>query len=109
MVESIYSPLFGRSYLVADNYSVVKDAVCPIDKTPLVSVSEYDISQYECLACGIIYPFGEKSETNLKEIAKKRILQIQEDLKKKQKELNKEFSKLERILSVAKKTEDILR
>ena len=66
----VESPIFDERYGIGDNTPIVGGAVCPIDKTPLISVIEYDFSHFRCCACGAIYKWGDKNPDSLREQAR---------------------------------------
>jgi len=97
---TVYSPVFGKKYLKGDNNPIVVGVVCPIDKTPLVSVIGYDFSNYNCPACGTLYAWGTKDPELLKKRARNRIIRLKEDLEEGQ-VLVKDVPNIERIIKAA--------
>ena len=76
------------------------DAYCPIDGTQLVSVIEYDFSNYSCDTCGARYTWGDKSQDSLRKQARGYAGEVNERVKK----MGKELANLETIVKAAKES-----
>jgi dissimilatory sulfite reductase (desulfoviridin) alpha/beta subunit len=96
-MEIVHSPTFNKEYLIGDNTSKV-DAYCPIDGTQLVSMQEYDFSEYACIACGAGYTWGNHDVSSLQKQALEYATEIQRTVERK----SKEIVKLEQIVLAAK-------
>ncbi len=78
-ITNIQTPAWGETHCVATNEAVV-DATCPIDGTPLISVVEYDFSNYTCSGCDARYKWGDKAPDSLRAQAKLYATRIAKDL-----------------------------
>jgi len=94
----VESPTLNERFFVGNSTSIV-DAYCPIDRTQLVSVIEYDFSNYSCVACGATYEYGDRNLDSLREQATKYVNEI----KRRAEDQGKELAKLERIIQAAQK------
>lgn len=92
----VESPALHESFGIGDNTPPV-DAYCPIDGTQLVSVIEYDFSNYTCVACKATYAWGDKNPDSLRRQATKYAHEIKWQAEKQREEL----AKLERIIQAA--------
>lgn len=92
----VESPTLNKRFGIATNTPKV-DAYCPIDRTQLVSVREYDFSSYLCVACNTAYQWGVKDPNSLLKQARAHISEV-----KKQAEFKlKELASLECIIQAA--------
>lgn len=94
----VFSPVFNKKYLVANNDKKVEGINCPIDGTQLISSVEDNSYAFDCLACGARYQWGDKDLDSLKQQAKFYIMGVSKRLA----ELKAEEGKLEVIVKAAK-------
>ena len=101
--EQAFSIELDRYFGVADNQTLT-DARCPIDGTNLLSVVEYDFSNYSCPACGTNYSWGVTDPARLQEEAQQRVrdrVHDAERLEEQQQQLGGRIG-LDKLLELAK-------